>query len=513
MLKQLSIIDPVQDILALQGEFLKSKSLKSRKNLGQFFTGAAVSNYMASLLNRPSDNKVRILDAGAGTGILSISAALRCLELGYCKVHTVLYELDHEALPYLEHSLKSLQHTFAEKNAAFSYELRCEDFVLARPDKDSSVQPFHISIINPPYFKYSVKESIYAKVVSDLFHGDPNIYATFMAIVIACLKSGGQMVSITPRSFTNGLYFKGFRTFLLNKASLDLIHIFKHRNKVFNNENTSVLQENIICSLTKGKDQQDVAIRSSDCDISINRSNEQIYSSSLIIDSSNKEKIIRVPETAYEASILKQAELLPNTFEGAGFTISTGKVVEHRALSFITSNTNARNTVPLYRPHNVLPMTTLWTGKHKKDASFLLNQGHEKHTMLDGNYVLLKRFSTKDEQRRLVAGVHLGDINESKFIGLGNKINYIGLSNSNLTEVEAYGIAAIFNSSYMDSYFRCISGNTQVNATEIRVMHFPSRKQVQEIGLIVKKHNITDTTSIEDLVNSTIGIMNKYKVQ
>lgn len=112
----------------------------------------------------------------------------------------------------------------------------------------------------------------------------------------------------------------------------------------------------------------------------------------------------------------------------------------------------------------------------------MLNEVHEKHTMENGTFVLLKRFSSKDEKRRLVSGVHLASTHDCEVIGFGNKTNYIGVSDGKLTIAEAYGLAAIFNSSFMDKYFRCISGNTQVNATEIRVMKFPTREQVKEIG-------------------------------
>ena len=59
----------------------------------------------------------------------------------------------------------------------------------------------------------------------------------------------------------------------------------------------------------------------------------------------------------------------------------------------------------------------------------------------------------------------------------------------------------------MDKYFRCISGNTQVNATEIRVMKFPTRKQVKEIGEQVQKLKTTDTGEIDLIVNPVLGVM------
>jgi adenine-specific DNA-methyltransferase len=506
MLQQLAISNSLDDILALQGDFLASKSMDVRKSLGQFFTGLIVSNHMASLINKPKGGAVRILDAGAGTGILTASTALHSLKMGCKTVHAVLYELDEEAIASLEQTLKIVQNTFGQHRAKFTYEVRNEDFVLARPDKDDDIQAFDISVINPPYFKYSVKESPYSKAAADLYRGDPNIYASFMAIVMACLKDGGQMVAITPRSFTNGLYFKGFRKYLLAESALDWVHIFKNRDKVFKNSDSNVLQENIICRFIKGSQVDTITVSSSDCDDGIGRANKEQYPVNLIIDSSNGQRLIRVPESATEAEILIQAELLPTTFEDAGYFISTGPVVEHRTRKYLAEDINVDNTVPLYRPHNVVPLTAIWTGKHKKDVSFILDAGYDKHTISNENYVLLKRFSSKDEARRLVAGVHLKGEYDSDIIGFGNKTNYIGVSGSRLSQSEAYGIAAIFNSTFMDRYYRCISGNTQVNATDIRVMRFPLREQVIEIGRQAKELKKYDINDIDLIVSPYLGV-------
>ena len=507
MLEQLQITDPVEDIIALQSDFLSSKPIEARKNLGQFFTGTIVSDYMASLINKPKNKTLRILDAGAGTGILTASTAFRCLEFGCKTVHAVLYEIDSQAIPHLEQTLKVIQQIFIQNRGTFSFEIQCEDFVLSRPDRDENVQGFDIAVINPPYFRYSVKDSPYAKAAADLYRGDPNIYASFMAVVTACMKDGGQMITITPRSFTNGLYFKGLRSYLLSESSLDLIHIFKHRDKVFKNEDSAVLQENIICRFTRGLHHKSVTICSSDCEAGINNARVEQYPLGLIIDTSNDQQIIRIPESAYEAFILRQAEAFPNTFEEAGYFISTGRVVEHRTRKYITKDTQTQNSVPLYRPHNITPPTITWNDGHQKDVSFILDTGHETHTMKNGNFVLLKRFSSKDEKRRLVSGVHLGKAQDYDLIGFGNKTNYIGVTDGNLTKNEAYGLAAVFNSSFMDRYFRCISGNTQVNATEIRVMKFPSCEQVQEIGKQIQKFKTPDASEIDKVVNKVLGLM------
>ncbi|MCI5130507.1 MAG: hypothetical protein D3904_03055 [Candidatus Electrothrix sp. EH2] len=105
-----------------------------------------------------------------------------------------------------------------------------------------------------------------------------------------------------------------------------------------------MLQENIICRFIKGNVQETVTVRSSNCDTSINNTDEEQYHADLIIDSSNKHRIIRIPESAYEASILRQAETFQTSFEAAGYFISTGRVVEHRARKYSNLQSNTWNT-------------------------------------------------------------------------------------------------------------------------------------------------------------------------
>jgi adenine-specific DNA-methyltransferase len=219
-----------------------------------------------------------------------------------------------------------------------------------------------------------------------------------MAIVASSLNEGGQMVAITPRSFTNGLYFKNFRNYLLNATAIESIHIFKHRDRVFKNDAAKVLQENIICKFVKDANYEAVEVRASDCDTSLTSATIQNYPVELIVDPSNDQKLIRIPESLTEANLLKQAELLESTFTGSGYFISTGPVVEHRTKTFLTSIHSQQGQVPLIKAHNVLINGIIWTGNNKKDISFDLNINFEKHLILNNRYLILKRFTSKDER-------------------------------------------------------------------------------------------------------------------
>ncbi|PTV44562.1 methyltransferase [Acinetobacter oleivorans] len=460
-----------------QTEYLLEKSEASRKELGQYFTGSAIAKFMASLvIHSSSQEQIKILDAGGGFGILAIAASLKCLEIGIKKIHVVIYEIDVELLAHLERNLKEVKTVFAEDQASFSYEIFAQDFVLTRPDLFDN--NFDLAIINPPYFKYNSKNSPYADATSDLFKGNPNIYASFMGVASASLKPNGQMIAIVPRSFTNGLYFKGFRHYLNKNLNLNRLHIFHSRNQLF--KELAVLQENIICSYIKTHQQEQIHVSASEGYDDFDHLNFERYSSKMIIDQSNDQEIIRIPEDREDAKVIEFIENLESNFEKNQYFISTGPVVEHRTQEYIGYE-ELIPTVPLWRMHNIKCLEAIWTGNHKKDEYFKLKEGSEKHLTLNKSYFLLKRFSSKDEKRRLVGGVYIPSDN-SPYLALENHVNYVGHKIDNLSKSEAFGLAVFFNSTLLDRYFRCISGNTQVNATEIRLIKMPSRHLIEQLG-------------------------------
>ena len=60
----------IQKIIDNTQLFLGTKTKKERKKIGQFFTDSQTAQFMASMFSF-SKNRIRVLDPGAGTGILS----------------------------------------------------------------------------------------------------------------------------------------------------------------------------------------------------------------------------------------------------------------------------------------------------------------------------------------------------------------------------------------------------------------------------------------------------------
>jgi adenine-specific DNA-methyltransferase len=123
------------------------------------------------------------------------------------------------------------------------------------------------------------------------------------------------------------------------------------------------------------------------------------------------------------------------------------------------------------------------------------------------NYVLLKRFSSKEQTRRLYAAVLRQSDIAAPAIGLENHLNYIRRLDGELTLTEAFGLAAIFNSTILDIYFRSLSGTTQVNACEVRALPLPKWDIVRRIGEHCLAHKQTEPGgALDSLVNEALGL-------
>jgi adenine-specific DNA-methyltransferase len=116
----------------------------------------------------------------------------------------------------------------------------------------------------------------------------------------------------------------------------------------------------------------------------------------------------------------------------------------------------------------------------------------------DRNYVLLRRFSAKEDKHRLIAAPLLQGQLASDWIGIENHLNYVHRPGGTLTEAEAIGLAILYNSEFMNTYFRVLNGNTQVSATEVRRFPLPPLDVIVEIGRRARRRRL-DLTGIDEL--------------
>lgn len=500
----------------VQERYEATTSAAQRKERAQFFTPTPVAAFMATLFSR-FPKYVRVLDAGAGTGTLAAAVCERILRLRSPRhIELVLYETDPHVAMLLNENIEHCRSILEQSKHRMAYTIRQEDFILTNPqtfhqkmlfDIPSECDGFDLVIMNPPYFKIQ-KATEYAQVMERIIHGQPNIYALFMAVGAELLRPGGELVAITPRSFCSGLYFRSFRRWFLQRMSLRHIHLFESRTETFRGAN--VLQESVI-TLTRRSADRDATITMSTSyggDLQQTPSTRQTPTAR-VIDDTCGHMVIRIPEKAEDERIMDLVEAWPKRFPDHGLRVSTGPVVMFRAREFLVSSPNVANAAPLLSLHNVRPFETVWpVHKNGKPTGFKVCPTSLNRRLLvpTENYVLLRRFSAKEERRRLTAACFLKTSTSVPYLALENHLNYVYHAERALTDNETYGLAALFNSALLDRYFRAISGNTQVNATELRTMKFPDLEKLERMGRRVRLVRRFIPRQVELIVLEELGV-------
>ncbi|MGH7450553.1 MAG: Eco57I restriction-modification methylase domain-containing protein [bacterium] len=315
-----------------------------------------------------------------------------------------------------------------------------------------------------------------------------NIYALFMAVAAFMLAPDGDFVFITPRSFASGPYFRLFRERFFAKMRPEHIHTFVSRTEAFDRDD--VLQENMIMKarrfdgwLSKSKAAHIlVSSSNSASELSILKPRKAPLES--VVDIAGVDKVLRIPISEDDDELVRYIHAWPGSLKSYGLEISTGPVVPFRAVSLLSQTGKVPEThAPLLWMQHVRAMKIEWPiSMRQKEQYIRITNEAAPLLVADKNYVLMRRFSAKEEHRRLIAAPLIAGYLGSPQIGLENHLNYVHKPGGTLTIDEAWGLAALYNSSLLDTYFRVVNGNTQVSATELRAMPLPPLKLIVDIG-------------------------------
>lgn len=488
--------------------YTKQVTQKHKKDSGQFFTPTPIAHLMASFCDL-TGNCLRILDPGCGTAVLTCALVEHLTEQNpnIEFIDLVAYETDPELIFFSQKTLSYLKKWLQLKGVSFQYLLHIHDFILdnakALQNTSQNQDSFDIIISNPPYFKLA-KDDEKTIAAKELVSGQPNIYSIFMGIASKLLNENGELIFITPRSFASGNYFKAFRELFFNTVQIDKIHLFNSRKDTFNRD--SVLQETVIVKAIKSdiNPNKQVTVSSSVGIKDIYEPTVKYFPSSELIDLNSKEKILHLPTNDKEESILDLVTSWENNLINYDIHISTGPVVSFRSWDFIQNNYE-NGTVflaPLFWLHNVNKMSLEWPITSKNKGQFIKIEPASKSLLIPNkNYILLRRFSTKDDKSRLIAAPYFCNYAKSNFIGVENKVNYIYRKKGHLERSEVAGLCALLNSELFDIYFQIFNGNVNVSATELREMRFPPINDIKEIGNKIILSNDYSMNNVNQIVN------------
>ncbi|MEF2751494.1 MAG: Eco57I restriction-modification methylase domain-containing protein [Muribaculaceae bacterium] len=460
--------------------FVASVSKSQRKKFGQFFTTAKTAEYMAALFRIDlCKEELSLLDAGAGTGILSAALLDRIFQLGYTgKVNLTCYETDSVVLPVLEKNLR-----LAKEKYGIHYSIKTENYVTSQYfgigtffDEDSCKYDYIIG--NPPYLKIS-RDASEALSMPSVCHGAPNLYFLFWTMGIYNLKPNHELVYIIPRSWTSGAYFKKFREYLFANAVITDIHLFESRDKVFGGE--SVLQETIIVKVKKTRTEPDTIIitTSSDSEFSDVRKFEAPYHTVV-----PKNHYVYLITDKKDADVIERVNNLTQTLPDIQLKMQTGIIVDFRTPEVLRDKIED-GAFPLLYAQHIKDGRVVWPlGK----VGEVIRTDHLAYLQENSDFLIVKRFTSKEEKRRLQCGIYLKQkYSQFKYISTQNKVNFVKCDSPYIT----YGLYVLLNSSLYDSYYRILNGSTQVNSTEINQIPIPSREVIEKMGRELMHHELT----------------------
>ncbi len=464
---------------------------EERSEIGQFLTPGAIARFMASLFAPNRRDQVRILDAGAGAGVLFSAYVEMLVAEGRrpLTIEVVAYENDACILPDLTQTMARCEIVCGNDGIAFHGEIRNEDFVsaaIAQTEDGLFSGPgerFTHAILNPPYKKIN-GESATRKRMDAAGMEVSNLYAAFVWLAARLLVPGGELAAITPRSFCNGPYFREFRLVLLKMMSLRRIHVFESRKKAFGDDD--VLQENVIYhAVREGKNPAQVIVSSSE-GLDFESASIRSIPYEQVIRPQDRDAFIHLAINPADDLVVERMRGLTATLSELGLEVSTGRVVDFRAREHLRPQPE-EGTAPLVYPCHFQGGFVHWPAPSGKKANAIaLSAQTQELLVAAGYYVLTKRFSSKEERRRIVAAVYDPHRIAAPRIGFENHLNYFHAGGNGMSAQMAKGLALYLNSSLCDCHFRLFSGHTQVNATDLRKMPYPSRDQLMRLGLHVQ---------------------------
>ncbi|MBF6284820.1 Eco57I restriction-modification methylase domain-containing protein [Nocardia cyriacigeorgica] len=467
-------------------------------SLGQFFTPERAAQLIAGLPRLPQTGMLRVLDPGAGSGSLTAALVERVLtDAPQLSVEIVAVEIDPAVAHFARATLDDCARTASEHGATVTARVVVGDFIELRTAgmfEEALGEHFDVVIMNPPYAKLAGR-SAHRKGLRRAVVDCPNLYAAFLALGADALRTGGQLVAITPRSFANGPYFEQFRRYILGELAIDRLHTFESRSKVF--ADTGVLQENIVLSATRGGDREKVtlSVSSGHTDTAV----EHVVDYEEVVRPGDPHQFLRISAGDADTAVAELMVSMPSTLTDVDLHVSTGRVVDFRSRDCLLDGPGP-GSVPLIYPGNLRNGVVEWPREIRKPQGFGAHTDKDRKLLMPaGAYVLVKRFSAKEERRRIVAAVWNPETNGETQVAFENHVNVFHSGGAGMDLATAVGLSLWLNSTAVDKFFRTFSGHTQVNATDLRSLRYPTVDALHSLGL-GRTPVLPDQDSIDALV-------------
>ena len=271
---------------------------------------------------------------------------------GVKEIHLTCYETDDNIVELLSDNLNYIKKSVS---LILTFDIVKENYITSQEDNYNStfyaedeLVKYDLVIGNPPYKKIA-KDAAEALAMPDICYGAPNLYFLFSQMSLFDLKDNGEMVYIIPRSWTSGAYFKAFRQKFLAEGSLEHIHLFVSRDKVFEKE--SVLQETIIVKVRKTPFKPDfITVTSTNSNHDFTEITT--FSAPYRTVVSGQDSYVYLVTNEEEVNTLDRLNKFDDTLPSLGLKMKTGLTVDFRNREALRSEAEEQ-AVPLFYSQHI----------------------------------------------------------------------------------------------------------------------------------------------------------------
>lgn len=504
------------DLLRLDVSARLGADQSRRAKLGQFFTPESVAKFMASLFAFPRMPKtLRLLDPGGGNGMLTAAAVAELCSRRTARPERIVatvWELDDELIPSLEETLRLCEIACRQDGIRFVADVHHGDFILDAADMlggnrlfAGDLARFDAAILNPPYRKLRSDSEERLRLRAAGIETS-NLYAAFVWLATELLADQGEMVAITPRSYMNGSYFRPFRQAFLKCMAFRRVHVYDSRQAAFNQDD--VLQENAIIHAVRGGKPTPIIVSTSHGPSDDGMASQTVAPEQFVFPN-DRDAVMHVVPDETGARIGDAMRRLPDNLAELGLAVSTGRVVDFRARDRLRTKASNGDAPLIFPRHLSSEGFVEWPREVRDKPNAIHARGDDDPDLFPrGWYVLVKRFSAKEEKRRVVAALCDPNRLPRGPIGFDNKLNVIHKDGRGLSPALAKGLALFLNGTAVDAYFRQFSGHTQVNARDLRSLRFPNRETLERLGRHVNGR-MPSTDEINRLIREEIPSMSE----
>ncbi len=475
-------------------KLIRRMSASDGIRIGRFLTKIEVARGMAKSLSYVQKSAVRVLDPGAGTGILSAAVVEEiCLRGGVSEIFLTCYEFDPMFLPMLADNMERMR-----KRARHDYKVKvrvnvlAEDFLLARHEEH---ERYDYIIVNPPQDLYEGEHPA--------LHLRPSIFTTatvpaaplFIRMAAELLAPDGQLVATLPTTAATAAQLAAFRRTLFELAAPEALLLYTKNGK-----RGEELKKTFAVKLREGITSPATLRTYISREDGSEMVEEEPREYGAVVRESDCALTLMCGEN--EQLVLDFMKTLPCTFASFGLKVHTGLTLESRHRDLLRDKPED-GAIPLIHPR-CLHDGVVTHPRGNIGGQYII-PGIPSLKQPNKNILLMKRVPAKSDKRRIMCAPYLAGSSMFRYISTHNKLNFIDVDGKEQMDPPfLYGLHAFLSSELTDRYIRIVSKTAQLNARDLMALPLPTAAQLRTIGAKLMAVRIYKPEYCDRVVNSEL---------